>query len=364
MSTRFVAVLTVALATVTTVMPPARADGIHPGPLPLAPSATASSSTVGTSLPPRIQWEANYGYCGEVSFISAGLYYGQYLSQYDARAAASGNAPQSRRNSQLLLGVNDTTAASAMHLAATAFTANSATTATAFLTWVKTNVVAGYPVVIGVLMNQNRFNGAKSPNAGDSDYDHIVPVTAITSAHAFSTPVTAYGDDVLTLNDGGVWTGTPTKQPQNVFNFPFSTFPATRQGANSPSAGLYSIKTSGNTGMAITGVIDQSHETVPVRLATSVPTENPEMADGSNARPTPGPLTLTITVSGLKPGTSYNLYRYTTLASVPNATFNANAAKAAQKFTIKITSGSSYTTTQTINSNEVAVYRAVPAGSP
>ena len=66
----------------------------------------------------------------------------------------------------------------------------------------------------------------------------------------------------------------------------------------------------------------------------------------------------------MKPGTSYNLYRYTTLASVPNATFNANAAKAAQKFTIKITSGSSYTTTQTINSNEVAVYRAVPAGSP
>jgi hypothetical protein len=38
------------------------------------------------NIPPRLQWEANFGYCGEVSLISAGLYYGQYLSQYDARA--------------------------------------------------------------------------------------------------------------------------------------------------------------------------------------------------------------------------------------------------------------------------------------
>ena len=45
-------------------------------------------------------------------------------------------------------------------------------------------------------------------------------------------------------------------------------------------------------------------------------------------------------------------------------TFNANAAKAAQKWTITIPSGSTYTMTQTINSNEIAVYRAVPAGAP
>ncbi len=361
MITRFVAALAVMIVAVA---PPACADDIHLGAPRLAPSASATTSTAGSIMPPRIQWEANYGYCGEVSFISAGLYYGQYVSQYDARAAASGNAPQNRRNSQLLLGVNDATAASAMHLAATAFTANSATTATAFLTWVKTNVVAGYPVVIGVLMNQNRFYGKTSPNAGDSDYDHIVPVTLVTSTHPFTSPVTAYSDDVLTLNDDGVWTGTPTKQPQNVFTYPFSTFPATRQAANSPTAGLYSIKTTGNTGTAITGVIDQSHETVPVRLTTSVPTELPAMAEGSNTRPAPSPVTLTITVSGLKPGTGYNLYRYNALASVPNASMNANAAKAAQKWAITIASGSSYTTTQTIKSNEVAVYRAVPVGAP
>lgn len=69
-------------------------------------------------IPPRLQWEANYGYCGEVSFINAGLYYGQYVSQYDARAIASKNRGQSLEESQLLIGVNDLHAAEQMHLKA------------------------------------------------------------------------------------------------------------------------------------------------------------------------------------------------------------------------------------------------------
>ena len=52
------------------------------------------------------------------------------------------------------------------------------------------------------------------------------------------------------------------------------------------------------------------------------------------------------------------------MANVPDSTINANAAKAAQKWTIKIASGTTYTMTQTINSNETAVYRAVPVGAP
>ncbi len=30
-------------------------------------------------------WGVNFGYCGETSFITSGMYYGQYLSQYDVR---------------------------------------------------------------------------------------------------------------------------------------------------------------------------------------------------------------------------------------------------------------------------------------
>src|SRR5579859_5092677 len=68
-------------------------------------------------LPPRLQWNENYGYCGEVSLIVAGLYYGQYCSQFTARALASPHLPQSAKGSQLLLGINDKAAATAMALA-------------------------------------------------------------------------------------------------------------------------------------------------------------------------------------------------------------------------------------------------------
>ena len=78
---------------------------------PAAPAVPAVSYRVNNPIPPRTQWNANYGYCGETSFISAGLNYGQYLSQYDARAVASPNIRQSLPDSQLLLGVNDVAAA-------------------------------------------------------------------------------------------------------------------------------------------------------------------------------------------------------------------------------------------------------------
>ena len=320
--------------------------------LPSAPAA-ATTYRAGSNLPPRIQWNANYGYCGETSFVSAGLYYGQYISQYDARAIASRNARQSLESSQLLLGVNDIAAAKAMHLTAVP---KQATTAS-FLPWVKSNVVAGYPVAIGVFMNQSRVGPATNLNAGDTEYDHIVTVTGITSTHPLTGPATYYADDVLTFTDNGLWT--PGGLPQNTFSYPFATLPATRQQANAKTGPVYSLKNGINYGIAITGIIDLNRETVPVRLTTSTNAETPAMVNGSSTRPAAKPVTLTITVSGLTPGKTYNLYRYTSMAAVPDSNFNANSPKAAQKWKI-VATGTTYTMTQTIMSNETAAYRAVP----
>ena len=325
-----------------------------------APAAPAAATTyrAGSNLPPRVQWNANFGYCGEMSFVSAGLNYGQYISQYDARAIASRNTRQYLESSQLLLGVNDIAAAKAMHLTAVA---KQATTAS-FLPWVKSNVVAGHPVIIGVFMNQSRFYGTANLNAGDTEYDHIVTVTGITSTRPLTGPTAYYADDVLTFNDNGLWA--PGGQPQNVFSYAFGTLPATRQQANTKTGPVYSLKKGLNYGIAITGIIDLSRETVPVRLTTSTNAEIPAMVNGSNTRPAAKPVTLTVTVSSLKPGTTYNLYRYSSMAAVPDSNINANAAKAAQKWTISIPTGSTYTMSQTIMSNETAVYRAVPVGAP
>ncbi|MBV8374484.1 MAG: hypothetical protein JO302_03145 [Candidatus Eremiobacteraeota bacterium] len=314
------------------------------------------------NIPPRLQWNANNGYCGEVAFISAGLYYGQYISQYDARAIASNNGLQNKASSQLLIGVNDTYAATQMHLTYAEWNTGSETNTNQFLAWVTGQVVAGYPVAIGVYTNEYLFYGKTNPNAGDPDYDHIVPVTQVGSNHLLTNPATYYSDDTITFNDNGLWA--PGGQPQYVFSYPFGTFEATRQQANAKSGNIYSVSSDGsNYGIAITGVIDQNHETLPVKVATNLNYEKPSIKNGSNTRPSPEALTLTVTVSGLQPGSTYKLYRYNAMSNVPNSAFNANASQAYEKWTISATSNT-YTMTENIQSSDEAIYRAVAASAP
>jgi hypothetical protein len=299
----------------------------------------APRATAGLSIPPRLQWMGNFGYCGETSLISAGLYYGQYVSQYQARAIASSRVPQYKRNSQLLLGVNDQYAATKMHLTFIEWDTLSERRTSTFLAWVKRNVELGYPVTIGVFTNEYRFYGKTAPNAGDSSYDHIVPVTAVRG-------------DTLTFSDNGLWS--PSGDPKYSFTYQFGSFQRTRAQANARNAPVYSLSNNAqNYGIAITGVADRDHDTLPVRLVTNV-----------NVRPAPMPLLLTITVSNLKPGTKYVLYRYDRFPNVPDSHFNAHAASAAERLPFQITAGNSFATTQRIMSDDIAVYRAVPASAP
>jgi hypothetical protein len=327
---------------------------------------TASTRySVSNPIPPHIQWNHNYGYCGEVSFISAGLYYGQYLSQYDARVIAENdNTPptlQYNQSSQLLLGVNDTNVAPQMHLTYDEWTPGPQSTASSFLRWVKGKVIRGYPVAIGIYENYYRFYGSTNRNAGDPDYDHIVDATGVTSKHPLTLPATYYPTDVLTFNDNGLWTG---GGQQNSFSYPFGSFQATRRQANAKKGHVYSLPDSvPDYAIALTGIADQDHETVPVRVATSVNYESPSIGHHSNTRPTPMALTLTVTVSGLNAGTVYNLYRYDSMGRVPNSAFNAQKSAASQSWTFTAT-GPTYTLSQPIQSNDEVIYRAVPASAP
>lgn len=298
-------------------------------------------------VPPRLQWNANFGYCGETSLISAGLYYGQYISQYTARAVASDGTPQYKHDSQLLLGVNDGHAAIRMHLAAIRWNTASERDTDQFLRWVQRNVERGYPVAIGVYTNERLFG---SKGRGDPSYDHIVPVTGVTA-------------DSITFSDNGLWN--PTGKPPFSFTYPLATFPKTRAQANAPNGTIYALANDGrNYGIAIRGVVDADGETLPVRLATSVKWERPAMRKHSDVRPRAMPLTLTIVVSNLKTGVTYRLYRYDRLARIPDGHFNARASSSKESWRIRISSGSTYTMTEAIMSDEVAAYRAVPASAP
>lgn len=178
-----------------------------------AAGTPASSVSIGAingssrmnDIPPRLQWEANYGYCGETALISAGLYYGQYASQFDTRAIASPGIKQSRRGSQLLLGVSDEAVAAHMRLKAVAWDSVTTQNADKFLAWVKGNVLSGYPVIIGVYENFSKFDDSEDEDAGDNEYDHIVPVIGISSTKPVTHPTAYYAEDVVTFSDNGLW---------------------------------------------------------------------------------------------------------------------------------------------------------------
>jgi hypothetical protein len=111
-------------------------------------------------------------------------------------------------------------------------------------------------------------------------------------------------------------------------------------------------------------VQDEDQETLPVRVTTNINYEHPQIVAGSAKRPPPEPLDLTITVSGLTQGAKYNLYRYDTLESIPNGAFNKHASKAYEKWVITGRSDGKFIVTERIMSDDVAAFRAVPAGAP
>ncbi len=90
----------------------------------------------GIDMAPRLQWNANAGYCGEMSFISAGMHFGQYTSQWTARALVAPGVAQWKASAQLLLGVNDLSAAKAMRLQATRFDSREQRSTEQYLRWV------------------------------------------------------------------------------------------------------------------------------------------------------------------------------------------------------------------------------------
>jgi hypothetical protein len=189
---------------------------------------------------PRLQWNANNGYCGEVSFISAGLRFGQYCSQYTARRMASPSYSQTNAESQLLLGATNADSAPAgrspssvaafaarrMRLEAVEFPSATQTSSHQFLNWIKDNFLRGRVVIIGVFNNGIALEEWTGRTDGDSEYDHIVPVLQLGSDAPFSEHPDRYRlRDVVTISDNGLYgpVGDPP-QYQFLYSYRFPRF--------------------------------------------------------------------------------------------------------------------------------------------
>ena len=310
-------------------------------------------------IPPRKQWVSNYGYCGETALICAGLYYGQYVSQFKARDLASGPVKQSKEKSQLLLGpgTNCQRASIGMGLSFLDWEDEKhGKTAEDFLVWIKGQILNDCPLAIGVYMNQSIFG-----DGCDDEYDHIVPVIGIESNHPLSD-MSYHPDDEIVFSDNGLYT--PDDEPVPfIFKYDFSSFQRSRTDANRKSASIYSLPNDvSNVGIALTRNNSES-STRPVCIEAYPNEERPEIEDKTDKKPSRTPLELRISLSCLVPGVVYNLYRYSKLSKVPKKAFNKHASKASQVWKVVSTS-MTMSLTDTIWSDEVAVYRAVEASAP
>ena len=332
---------------------------------------------INTHLLPRLQWNHNGGYCGETSVIIAGLNYGQYLSQFDMRAIASPGMPQNSQtypgvknspdayyNAQLLLGVNDDSAATSVHLQNERKKSDDTAK---FLTWVKRNVANGHPVVIGVFNNMNMLGES---GTGDPEYDHIVTVVGYGSMRSLQKSGILPDDQILIM-DNGLYTPDGNNNIPYYYLFSLNKFLCNRKQANNPAGPVYSLlnlpkyqsKNPGgekfNYGLLINGVSDAHKETLPVQVLVSRNSEKPSIGSDSCSRPAEENIKLTITVSGLIAGKSYNLYYFNDEKNVPVKNFNRAGKKPWKTFSGS--SGSSKSFHLSIRSSSKAFFRATEA---
>ena len=295
-----------------------------------------------------------------------------------------------------------------------------------YMSWVKQEVISGHQVTMAILLN-----GGSNPQ-----YDHEVAVIKIGTNHS-PADATYYPDDVLYFDDHGVYTlsgATFTSNPAippgagsdstgctpYVFGYTFGSLPNTRAGANRKGAQAYSIVIPGdatihtytggsgygtvpiagphNYAFSVAGPEDPTSVTLPVALTIVGPTvskgvanprdpvagydyENPMIGTSvwgqscTNQRPDAWMtnFVLQVTVSGLTPGISYNLYEYefssvegegsAAALAVPVQDFNANASLATH-VTNFIAGAATFQQTVTTTSGKIIVFRCVPASAP
>lgn len=349
----------------------------------IAGAAPTSRYSESAPLTPRLQWDANWGYCGETSMVMAGMRVGQYTSQWTARAMASSISNQTSQASQLLLGPtppdgNAVTAAARMRLNLQSYDDATQTSTSHYLAWVKQHFLAGDTVIMGVLLNMN-IVGGNLP--GDSEYDHIVPVVRIGSQRPLTgdNASTYFPTDTLTLsdNEGGNTPDNPAGS--TLYTYSFGAVQKTRAQANTGkgAGSLYSVlrvhsRAWSNYAVAVTGVTDDSPGgpfAAPVSVTSSTNSEGIRGQDRMRSAPAPRAMSLTVHVSIPDSSQAYRLYEYTSFDAVPRGSFNAAAAQnpgdVAGQWTIPAGSGPAYTLRlPRLSTGGTYVFRAVPASAP
>ena len=263
---------------------------------------------VGTTFNPNPQ-----GYCGEASVQTAGLYYGNYVSQGIVWNAAG-------TNSQLLLGTsqNGGKAVNALYLTYSEWSSSSGSQKTAYTAWVKSQIDAGYPVIAGFYLK----------TLSDPDYDHIMPIIGykITSGDISGFYYNTLMDDVSAYSSTGYVELTIGSQ-----------FFATRSQCSS-SSNVYCLPSGVAYGISVTG--NRYPSDAPAQLFTNPWNNDPDWGpiDGVNAAPISITGTLVVQTTA---GANFTCLRFDSTSSLPNNDRYMCSSSYSKKYTFGAT-GSSY----------------------
>lgn len=305
-----------------------------------------TTADVKLDIPPRLQWEGLGGYCGETSFQSHGILWGNWLHSDTVRKAAG---------SELLIGENDVKAAKTLKFPYESFQQDESATAAqnnaAYLTWLRNQVDLGRTVVVGWFVNPQEASKL------DLQYDHIMPLTGYQYDTATKKTLGFHFNDLYAKT--GMFmpiTGASSK----VLNR------AKCQSSN-PKTTMYCVPASDNFAIALNGIVDQKKETFRTTLLIPIMREPDVKAwsdgDGSHAPEKPVSFKVSAKIWGLKQGNSYAVLKFAGSNNVPTSNFLAGKWSKSFNFTAKGTS-QTLTNFDTLMTSDSVFYRTVKVSSP
>ncbi|CAF1409681.1 unnamed protein product, partial [Didymodactylos carnosus] len=241
-------------------------------------------------IPPRKQWENGHGYCGETSIqaivcIFVALYYGSWISQNIIRQINGG---------EVLIGIGSdkrTLNTLLFNYLEWNYNKEKQPQYKQYCVWLKQNLIKKYPCIITAYLYGEK----------DEDYDHIMPVIGID----YQTKDVYDDNDVIYFHN---------LFQNQITQRRLDTMMSTRKSCKKDVFDGGCIPKDVTYGLAITGIIDNSHSTLPVRLYINS-WDEPNVSLGSKSKLLQG----TVVVSNLIPNQKYVLLRYDTYKTVPTS---------------------------------------------
>ena len=294
----------------------------------------ATAIDVLLDVPPRYMWGWGIGvngYCGETSFQSHGIFWGNWVSSERVREASGG--------SELLIAVDDTVAAKALKFPFEEWDYEAKSPQSGeFIAWLRGHIDNGHMAAIGVYEKQK---------TGDNDYDHIVPVVGYQYDPSSLATLAIYYNDLYENTHRSLSVTSDVQSRKGC-----------RQSAAPVQPYTYCLPQSINYGVALFGIQDSSKETHRMVLTMPSWTE-PDYGDEDGIHAKPIMFTVSATVYGLTPFASYAVLRFDSYQTLPTDNF-ARSSAVTKRFNFTAT-GSTHSLTQfdAFMSDSTVFYRTV-----